>query len=86
MRSTATGITNSFNCLMGGVGALVGGYFRSTLGLQGIFGLISILLAMGVTSLLVSYFYFLRKDMARAQESGVGTLGLVPESAPTVAH
>ena len=86
MRSTATGITNSFNCLMGGIGALVGGYFRSTLGLQGIFGLISILLAMGVTSLLLSYFYFLRKDMARAQESGVGKLGLVPESAPTVAH
>jgi MFS family permease len=83
MRSTATGITNSFNCLMGGVGSLVGGYYRSTLGLQGIFGLISVLIAMGVCSLLFSYFFFLRRDMLRAQVRGVGKLDLVPESAHT---
>ena len=80
MRSTATGITNSFNCLMGGVGSFVGGYYHSTLGLQGVFGLVSILVAIGVCSLSLAYFAFLQRDMLRAQRSGVGQLGLVPGS------
>ncbi|PYV16335.1 MAG: hypothetical protein DMG07_08020 [Acidobacteria bacterium] len=86
MRSTATGITNSFNCLMGGVGSLVGGYYHSTLGLQGVFGLVSILVAIGVCSLSLAYFGFLQRDMLRAQQSGVGQLGLVPDSTHATAH
>jgi len=68
MRSTATGITNSFNCLMGGIGSLVGGYYKSTLGLQGVFALVSILVAVGVCSLSLAYAVFLSRDMKRAQE------------------
>ena len=65
MRSTATGISNSFNCMMGGVGALVGGYFKSTLGLQACLrvgvGYVS------VASLFFTYFVFLPRDLKQAE-------------------
>jgi len=78
MRSTATGISNSFNCLMGGVGALVGGYYKSTLGLQAVFGLVAILIAIGAASLFLGYRVFLRKDLRRAEDV---RRQLVPSSA-----
>lgn len=67
MRSTATGIANSFNCLMGGMGALVGGYYRSTWGLQAVFGLVAILIAIAAVSLFVAYRVFLPQDLRRAE-------------------
>jgi MFS family permease len=68
MRSTATGISNSFNCLMGGVGALVGGYYKSTLGLQAVFGLVAILIAIGAASLFLGYRVFLLSDLRRIED------------------
>jgi MFS family permease len=67
MRSTATGISNSFNCLMGGLGALAGGYYKSTLGLQAVFGLVAILAAVGSSSLFWAYRLFLPSDLRRAE-------------------
>ena len=67
MRGTATGVSNSFNCLMGGVGALAGGYYKSTLGLQAVFGLVAILVAIGAAGLFWAYRVFLPRDLSRAQ-------------------
>ncbi|MSO21807.1 MAG: MFS transporter [Acidobacteria bacterium] len=67
MRGTATGVSNSFNCFMGGVGALAGGYYKSTLGLQAIFGLVAVLVAIGAAVLFWAYRVFLPRDLRRAQ-------------------
>jgi predicted MFS family arabinose efflux permease len=79
-RSTATGIANAGNCLMGGVGALVGGVFKESLGLQRVFGVASAFLAVSVILLYWAYARCLDSDLARriktpAQEATVGTNG-----------
>lgn len=84
MRSTATGMANSFNCLMGGLGALAGGYYQKTLGLQALFGLVSGLVVISVTAMTITYFVFLPRDLKRAEgdrtPEGAGQL------APELAH
>jgi hypothetical protein len=50
------------------VGALVGGYYKSTLGLQAVFGLVAILIAIGAASLFLGYRVFLRNDLRRAED------------------
>jgi predicted MFS family arabinose efflux permease len=69
MRSTATGFTNAFNCVTGGAGALVAGYYKSSLGLQVVFGLVSVVIACAAGILFLAYFVFLDRDLARAREA-----------------
>ena len=66
MRSTATGVTNAFNCLMGGAGALVAGYYKASLGLQAVFGLVAFAIAFAAAVLCLAYFIFLKQDLQRA--------------------
>jgi predicted MFS family arabinose efflux permease len=67
MRSTATGVTNAFNCIMGGVGALVAGYYKESLGLQVVFGMVTLLILIASVTLFLAYRAFLQRDMKRAQ-------------------
>jgi MFS family permease len=83
MRSTATGMANSFNCLMGGIGALVGGYYQKTLGLQGLFGMVSGLVLISVTAMTITYFVFLPRDLKRAAGERTADAG---QLAPELAH
>jgi predicted MFS family arabinose efflux permease len=68
MRSTATGVTNAFNCIMGGVGALVAGYYKESLGLQVVFGMVALVILIASATLVLAYFAFLQRDMKRAQD------------------
>jgi predicted MFS family arabinose efflux permease len=65
-RSTAVGISNCLNSLCGGVGALVVGQYRESLGFQTVFGLVPIIIALVSGGLLLAYLKFLGADLARA--------------------
>jgi predicted MFS family arabinose efflux permease len=65
-RSTALGISNSANSIFGGLGALIVGYYKQSLGFQAVFGMVPILIALAVGGLLMSYRLFLNKDLSRA--------------------
>ncbi|MBI4626394.1 MAG: MFS transporter [Verrucomicrobia bacterium] len=64
-RSTAVGISNCVNTIFGGGGALVVGYFKSSLGFQTVFGLVPAMIAISVGCLLIGYLKFLPRDLAR---------------------
>ncbi|MFB3902502.1 MAG: MFS transporter [Acidobacteriota bacterium] len=76
-RSTSIGISNSLSSFAGGVGALVTAYFQSTLGLQATFALVSVLVLLAVAGLVVSYWWFFARDLAKAARPETA---LVPES------
>lgn len=67
MRASAVGISNSFNSVMGGVGALAGGLTESVASLQTIFGMVTFLVAVASVTLLVDYRWFFARDAERAQ-------------------
>ena len=64
-RSTAVGISNSVNTFLGGLGALLVGQYRASLGFQAVFGLVPILIALAVIGLLVVYWKALDGDLKR---------------------
>lgn len=64
-RSTAVGISNCVNTFMGGVGTLIVGLLKSTLGFQTVFGLVPIVVALSVGGLLMAYFMTLNRDLER---------------------
>lgn len=64
-RSTAVGLSNCVNSILGGAGALLVGQYRASLGFQTVFGLVPILIAIAVAALLVSYYRFLERDLER---------------------
>jgi nitrate/nitrite transporter NarK len=64
-RSTAVGIQNGINSFLGGIGALLVGKFRASLGFQTVFGLVPVLIALCVGGLLLAYFRFFQRDLAR---------------------
>jgi predicted MFS family arabinose efflux permease len=66
LRSTATGVSNAFNSIMGGLGAVVAGYYKASLGLQAVFGFVAIAVAFGAAVLCLAYFVFLKQDLRRA--------------------
>ena len=66
LRSTATGVTNAFNCMMGGAGALYAGYYKESLGLQAIFGFVTFTIVFAALVLCLAYFVFLKRDLQRA--------------------
>jgi predicted MFS family arabinose efflux permease len=64
-RSTAVGISNCANSVLGGGGALLVGHFKSSLGFQTVFGLVPVVIAISVGFLLLGYLKFLPRDLAR---------------------
>jgi MFS family permease len=66
-RSTAIGIFNTCGSAAGGVGVLLAGLFKKEFGLNMIFGSCSLLYGVAGLMLLVVYYFFTAKDMARAE-------------------
>ena len=65
-RSTAIGIFNTCGSAAGGVGVLLAGLFKQEFGLNMIFGSCSLLYAAAGLMLLLVYYFFTAKDIARA--------------------
>ena len=75
-RSTVVGMANCVNTIFGGAGALLVGKYRASLGFQTVFSLVPILIVLSVTALVVVYFKFLARDLARhraVQDAGMAT-------------
>lgn len=66
MRSTAIGIMNTGNCLAGGVGILVAGYWKQALGLAGVFAGTSAVVFCAALLVWFGYRYLLPRDLARS--------------------
>ena len=66
-RSTAIGIFNTCGSAAGGVGVLLAGLFKKEFGLNMIFGSCSLLYGAAGLMLLLVYYFFTAKDMARAE-------------------
>ncbi len=64
-RSTAIGMTNTFNCLAGGLGVMIAAFLKSTLGLSGVFAGISGIMLIGACLSAAGYFFFLKRDLLR---------------------
>src|SRR6185295_9715807 len=62
-RSTAIGISNCFNTSLAGVGTLMVGALKASLGFQTAFGLVSLVIALPVATLLLVYFTTLDRDL-----------------------
>lgn len=68
-RSTAVGIQNSINTFLGGIGPLIVGHYKASLGFQAIFGLVPIVICLAVAALIFAYFKLLPRDLAKAARS-----------------
>lgn len=66
-RSTAIGIFNTCGSAAGGLGVLLAGLFKKEFGLNMIFGSCSLLYGAAGLMLLLVYYFFTAKDMARAE-------------------
>jgi len=69
-RSTAIGIMNTCATAAGGVGVLLAGVLKASLGLDAIFAGISLLIALCGGALLVAYRFWATRDLARAAAAG----------------
>lgn len=67
-RSTAIGIFNTCGSAAGGLGVLLAGIFKKDLGLATIFGASSFIYVFAGILMLLAYWIFMHRDMARAQE------------------
>ncbi len=65
-RSTAVGIFNTCGSAAGGLGVLLAGIFKQDLGLNLIFGASSFIYILAGAVLLLAYWFFIAKDMDRA--------------------
>ncbi len=81
LRSTAIGMMNATNCASGGVGILIAGALKSTLGLDGIFGGLSLLMVLSGLITLAGYLYFFERDL-RLSATGRLQPAPVPAAAP----
>ncbi len=72
-RATAVGMANCANTVLGGGGALVVGYFKSSLGFQAVFGLVPIVIAMSIACLVLAYLKYLPRDLARSAAAAART-------------
>ena len=67
-RSTAIGLANSATCLAGGIGIFVAGYLKKDFGLSGVFGGVSVIVAIAGLLTLAGYLWFIERDLkARGQ-------------------
>jgi len=64
--STAYGITNMTNSISGGLGIFLAGYLKAGFGLASVFAGSAAILILDGLVLLVGYFRFIRKDLARS--------------------
>jgi predicted MFS family arabinose efflux permease len=71
-RSTGVGIMNACATAAGGCGVLLAGFLKREVGLGGIFAGISLCFVAAVALLLVGYWKFIRRDIARAQAEAPG--------------
>ncbi len=67
-RSTAIGLSNSANCFAGGLGVLVAGFLKSSYGLAGIFGGVSVIMIAAAILTGTGYKFFLGRDLERTAE------------------
>lgn len=68
-RSTGVGFMNAASTGAGGCGVLLAGYLKREVGLEGIFAGISGIFVLAGIVLLIGYLKFIRRDIARAQET-----------------
>jgi sugar phosphate permease len=71
LRSTAIGIMNTCATAAGGAGVLLTGVMKSSLGLATVFAAISILFVVAGLFLLVGYYFFMPRDIARASQGSL---------------
>ena len=64
-RSTAIGIFNTTQTLSGGLGIMIAGALKQSVGLAGVFGGISGLMLAAAFATLIGYRFFIRKDLDR---------------------
>jgi predicted MFS family arabinose efflux permease len=67
-RSTGVGFMNAVSTASGGCGVLIAGYLKRGIGLEAVFAGISIGFVIAGVVLLVFYRFFVRHDIARAQQ------------------
>lgn len=67
-RSTAVGIFNTCGSAAGGLGVLLAGVLKKDVGLSTIFGASSFIYVIAGVLMLLCYWFFVEKDMRRAQE------------------
>lgn len=80
VRSTAVGLMNMGACFVGGLGVLLAGALKSTLGLNYAFASLSIIQAGVALMLLIAFLTILRRDLDRAN---AGTIPAEPKAAAT---
>lgn len=73
-RSTAIGLMNTCATAAGGVGVLLAGLLKRTLGLDAIFAGISLLFVIAGLALLVAYRRWATQDVERARRAGAAAL------------
>jgi MFS family permease len=69
LRSTAIGLMNTASCMAGGIGIMVAGYLKSTLGLAGVFAGISGIVVTSGLIVVIGYIFYVRKDLAKVYPS-----------------
>lgn len=79
LRSTALALMNTTNCLAGGLGVLLAGYFMSQYGLGSIFALVSVLMVVSAALLFLGYFRFARRDLTARSRAALEILHELPE-------
>ncbi len=65
LRSTAMGVMNGANCLAGGIGIMLAGMLKSTMGLAGVFAGIAAMSLISSSMVLIAYLFFYKRDVAR---------------------
>lgn len=70
-RATAIGILNTCGSAAGGIGVLLAGIFKKDLGLNVIFGASSVLYLLAGVFMVLAYWFWMSRDMARADAAGV---------------
>ena len=68
LRSTAFGVNNAANCLVGGIGIILTGYLKAIWGLSLVFAAISALTLLSAIVIVVGYTAFARRDLDRRAE------------------
>jgi predicted MFS family arabinose efflux permease len=63
LRSTAMGVGNALNSLAGGIGVMLSGFLKSSIGLAGVFVGISAMTLLCAACMFVGYRWFLRRDL-----------------------
>jgi MFS transporter, Spinster family, sphingosine-1-phosphate transporter len=82
-RSTAIGLLNTCWTAAGGIGVLLAGLFKQDVGLEVIFGSSSFLYILAGLLMLLSYWFYVSKDMARAETyAAASDLATEPRSNP----